>query len=46
MPIYIYIFCYRGGISRNVPSEDQLWSYAVQLAAAIRAAHEHGLALR
>jgi hypothetical protein len=31
---------------RNTPNEELLWSYTVQLAAILRAAHATGLALR
>jgi hypothetical protein len=35
-----------GGLSRNLPSEDQLWSYLCQLGNALRAVHDAGLAVR
>lgn len=35
-----------GGPLPHVPSEAQLWSYLCQLAAALRAVHGAGLALR
>jgi hypothetical protein len=35
-----------GQLVRNTPNEELLWSYTVQLAAILRAAHATGLALR
>eukprot|EP00878_Enallax_costatus_P043494 GHUV01051497.1.p1 GENE.GHUV01051497.1~~GHUV01051497.1.p1 ORF type:complete len:204 (-),score=54.80 GHUV01051497.1:379-990(-) len=35
-----------GQLIRNTPTEELLWSYTVQLAAILRAAHASGLALR
>lgn len=35
-----------GAIVRHTPSEQQIWSYATQLAAALHAAHSHGLPVR
>jgi hypothetical protein len=35
-----------GVVAAQAPSEQVLWSYAVQLAGALRAAHAAGLALR
>lgn len=35
-----------GQLIRNTPTQDLLWSYTVQLAATLRAAHASGLALR
>lgn len=35
-----------GQLIRNTPTEELLWSYTVQLAAILRAAHATGLALR
>jgi hypothetical protein len=34
------------GLSRNPATEEQLWSYLVQLASALRAVHSAGLACR
>ncbi len=34
------------GLVRNAASEEQLWSYLVQLASALRAVHSAGLACR
>lgn len=35
-----------GQLVNNTPGADQLWSYLVQLAAAVRAAHAAGMAVR